>query len=78
MPKLTVVPKTAPGPAESVRQRLRRAPKPASMLQCPRCAGRETLTLKSGVLMQDGKTKGGVKTEVCALCFLKGERVVLD
>lgn len=76
-PALTVVPPSAPGPAEQVRQRIKRAPKPASMLQCHKCGGREVLTLRSGVLMQAGRTKGGAKAEVCALCFLKGDRVVL-
>jgi hypothetical protein len=64
-------------PKQRVIDRIKKHPKPASMLQCRRCGGREVLELKAGVLYQDGKTKGGIKTIVCASCFLKGERVVL-
>jgi hypothetical protein len=75
-PSLRVVPATDPGPAEKVRQRLRKT-KPATMLQCNRCAGREVIEAKSGVLFKDGKPSGGTKVLLCALCLLKGERVVL-
>ena len=47
------------------------------MLQCHRCGGREVIETKIGVLMQDGKTKGGTKQVLCACCLMRGERVVL-
>jgi hypothetical protein len=32
---------------------------------------------KIGVLFKNGKPSGGTKQLICALCMLKGERVVL-
>lgn len=79
MTKLVVIQGTpAPDtPAERVRVRLRAQPRPATMLQCHRCGGREVLVTWIGVLWQAGKTKGGTKQVLCASCFAKGERVVL-
>lgn len=69
----------APAPdteAERVRARLRASPKPAGMLQCPRCAGREVIETKVGMVLTDGKPRGGTKQWLCALCHSRGERVV--
>lgn len=76
---LTVVRGTPPPdtPKQRVVDKLKRQPRPATMLQCPRCAGREVLELKSGASMQGGKLKGGATQIVCATCFMKGERIVL-
>lgn len=52
-------------------------PKPATMLQCPRCGGREIIETKVGVLYAAGKAKGGTKSLLCADCHRRGERVVL-
>ena len=49
----------------------------ACMLECGRCGGHEVIQTKTGVLFKDGKTVGGTKQTLCALCFSKGERVVL-
>ena len=75
-PALRIVPPAEPTPADRVRLRVRKS-KPAQMLQCPRCAGRELIETKTGVLFKDGRPTGGTKALVCALCLLKGERVVL-
>jgi hypothetical protein len=64
-------------PAEGVRKRVRAMPKPATMVQCHRCGGREVLETKIGVLMKNGKPTGGTKALLCVCCLLKGERVVL-
>lgn len=77
VPKLSIVKPSAPSPAEQVRQRVRAMPKPATLLQCPRCGGREVIETKSGMLLKDGKPSGGTKQHVCALCLSKGERVVV-
>ena len=78
-PTLHVIPGTPAldTPAEQVRKRVRAMPKPATMIQCHRCGGREVIETKIGVLLQAGKTKGGTKQLLCACCLLKGERVVL-
>jgi hypothetical protein len=68
-------------PPDTARQRtvdkVKAAPKPGAMLQCPRCGGREVLALLSGVLLKSGKPTGGTKQIVCAACYMKGERIVL-
>jgi len=58
-------------PAEKVRERVRKAPKPRDMPQCHRCGGREYIETKIGA----GKT--ATKQRVCFLCAMKGERVVM-
>lgn len=52
-------------------------PKPAALLQCPRCAGRELIETKTGVLLKGGKPSGGTRQMVCALCLSRGDRVVI-
>jgi hypothetical protein len=64
-------------PAEEVRKRVRAMPKPATMVQCHRCGGREVIETKIGVLMKNGKPTGGTKALLCVCCLLKGERVVI-
>jgi hypothetical protein len=78
-PRFHVIDGTAPPdtPAEQVRRRVRAMPKPATMVQCHRCGGREVIETKIGVMMKDGKPTGGTKALLCAQCFMKGERVVL-
>lgn len=64
-------------PAERVRKRVRAMPKPPYMAQCYRCGGREMIETKIGVLIKNGKPTGGTKQLLCALCLLKGQRVVV-
>lgn len=64
-------------PSEGKNSRRRRASKPAEMLQCPRCAGREVIVSTIGVLLRDGKLTGGTKQVLCVGCLTNGERVVL-
>lgn len=79
MPRLTLIPGTPPPdtPAQRVRERIKKLPKPAYMAQCPRCGGREFLTTKSGVLIKDGKPSGGTPNLICVNCLAKGERVTV-
>ena len=58
-------------PAEQVRERVRKAPKPRAMPQCHRCGGREYVETKIGI----GKT--ATKQRVCFLCAMKGERGIM-
>jgi hypothetical protein len=64
-------------PAEQVRKRVRAMPKPATMIQCHRCGGREVIETKTGMLLRDGKPTGGTKSLLCVGCLLKGDRVLL-
>ncbi len=78
-PRFHVIDGTAPPdtPDEQVRRRVRAMPKPATMVQCHRCGGREVIETKIGVLMKNGKPTGGTKVLLCAQCFMRGERVTL-
>jgi hypothetical protein len=64
-------------PVERVRKRVRAMAKPPCMIQCHRCGGREVIETKTGVLLKNGKPTGGTKQLLCALCFMRGERVVI-
>lgn len=78
-PKLHLIQGTpAPDtPVERVRKRVRAMPKPAAMVQCHRCGGREVIETKIGMLMKDGRATGGTKTLICVGCLLTGVRVAL-
>ena len=72
MPKLHVIDGT-PAPRKS-----KAAAKPADMVQCPRCDGREVLETRIGVMIRPGgKPFGGTKSLICANCQRNGERVVV-
>lgn len=58
-------------PAEQVRERVRKDPRPQAMPQCHRCGGREYVETKIGI----GKT--ATKQRLCFLCAMKGERVIM-
>lgn len=66
----------APKP-DKPKTRTSRASKPADMLQCPRCSGREFIETVIGAMMQARKLKGGTRQVICVGCLLKGERVVV-
>lgn len=76
---LTIIPKTEPidGPVERSRKRVKAMDVPAQMIQCPRCGGRELIETRIGVLLKRGRATGGTKCLLCAICLLKGERVVV-
>lgn len=65
-------------PAEQVRKRVRGMDKPAELVQCHRCGGRELIETKIGMVRKNGKIGGGTKCLICAACWLKGERVVIS
>lgn len=62
---------------EKPKTRTARASKPADMIQCPRCHGREVTETVIGAMLAAGKLKGGTKQIVCVGCMLNGRRVVL-
>lgn len=66
-----------PKPAEPANNRAKRASKPADMVQCPRCGGREVIETVLGAMVQARKLKGGTRQIVCFGCMLNGQRVVL-
>lgn len=66
-----------PAPDEPVNNRAKKASKPADMLQCPRCGGREVIETVIGAMVQARKLKGGARAIVCVGCLMRGERVVV-
>lgn len=74
---LHVVPPAPKPPETAVEKAARRirVPKPPELLECHRCAGREFMETKVGVLFVNGRTRGGTKQLLCASCFMRGERV---
>jgi hypothetical protein len=62
-------------PKARSRSRVRAMERPAEMLQCRRCGGREFTETVTGALVRRGKMVGGTKTLVCVTCLLAGERV---
>lgn len=79
MAKLYVIQGTKPPdtPKQRAVDRIKAMPKPASMIQCHRCGGREVIETKIGVFFKNGRPSGGSKTLICAACHRAGERVVL-
>ena len=74
---LKIVPKPPIEPKAEARRRVRRHPKPAGMLSCHKCGGREVIEVRNGVLVTDGKASRGTKVLLCAACYMRGERVAL-
>jgi DNA-directed RNA polymerase subunit RPC12/RpoP len=52
-------------------------PKPATVLQCPRCGSRTLKIELIGSMLKNGKVTGGTKEYVCSPCDRKGQRVVV-
>lgn len=63
---------------EQAMKSVRSMPRPAEMIRCHRCGGAEVIVTKIGMMYKDGKATGGTKQILCALCFMRGERVLLS
>lgn len=70
---LKLVPKTIPGEAEKVRQRVKQR-RPDCVLQCNRCGCRTSLTTVNGQVILHGRKTGGtvIDKDVCAECWKRG------
>lgn len=62
---------------EQTRTRLKRQPKPAHIVRCPRCTGLAMIEVKLGMELYNGKPRGGQKQIVCATCLQGGEYVLV-
>lgn len=79
-PKLHVIDGGTPPPdtaLERVRKRVNKQPKPGHLLRCKRCSGTATMEVTIGAEVFRGRTRGGTKQLICAVCALQGELVVL-
>jgi hypothetical protein len=65
-------------PKERAMKRVREMPRPAEMICCHRCGGAEVIQTKIGMVHKNGKATGGTRQFLCALCFMRGERIVLS
>ena len=59
------------------RSRIKAMGRPAEMIQCPRCGGREFVQTVTGALLRNGRPTGGTKATICVLCLSKGERITV-
>ena len=64
-------------PVEGTLQRLRKQPRPPSLVRCPHCTSAAVLEIKIGVELRNGKPRGGQKQLICAPCFARGETRIL-
>lgn len=71
---LNLVPPTVPDRKAAIVERIKAAPRPDGMYQCPRCGCRSMVTETTGAVVKDGKKHGGTVTakDVCAACFKRG------
>lgn len=76
--RLTVIDGTPPPdtPKQRVIERIKKA-RPEYLVSCHRCGCIEVIETKTGMIIKNGKPTGGTKQLLCAMCFMKGERVVL-
>lgn len=75
---LRLVPTTEQDAKTAMVERLKAIARPDGMVQCPRCAGRETMTIRSGDTVQGGRVKAGLVLEkgICPHCWKQG--VIVD
>ena len=73
-PKLSLVPPTPPDEKAALVERVKAMEKPSGMLQCSRCGGRQTLTLRSGDYIKNGRVMPGTVIEkgICPHCWKQG------
>ena len=50
----------------------------AEMIQCHRCDRREVIETKIGMVLKNGKPSGCTKQLLGALCFMRGEGVMVS
>ena len=74
---LHLVPPSEPTAAEGVQLRVKKAPRPDGVLQCPRCGSRTVLNTENGTIIKDGRRRPGTKidTDECADCWKRGAHV---
>lgn len=65
-------------PKQRVVDRIKKMPKPAAMLQCGVCGGRELTPAYTGMIFKNGKASGGAKQWLCVSCLVQGRRVVVS
>lgn len=73
-----VPPALPPDRKTTLVERIKEMPRPDGMLQCSRCGGRDTMTIRSGDMVVDGRIKPGkvIEQGICPHCYKRG--VIVD
>jgi hypothetical protein len=73
-PNLSLVPPTPPDAKAALAERVKASDRPDGMLQCSRCGGRQTLTIRSGDTIKAGRIIPGTVIEkgICPHCWKQG------
>lgn len=73
-----VPPALPPDRKTTLVERIKEMPRPDGMLQCSRCGGRDTMTIRSGDRIEGGKVKPGkvIEQGICPHCYKRG--VIVD
>lgn len=71
---LELVPPAPPDRATQALERVKAVARPEGVLQCNRCGGRQTMSIRSGDRIEGGKIKAGTVIEkgICPHCWKRG------
>lgn len=71
---LHLVPPAPPDAKTALVERIKGIARPDGMVQCGRCGGRDTMTIRSGDMVVDGRIKPGKVMEhgICPHCWKQG------
>lgn len=75
VPNLRIVPPSQPDEKQAAIERVKKMPKRFDgMLQCNKCGGRTTATLRNGSRIENGRLIPGtlIDSNICADCFKRG------
>lgn len=75
---LHLVPPTPPDRKTALVERIKDIARPDGMVQCSRCGGRDTLTIRNGDAVVNGRLKPGkvIEQGICPHCYKRG--VIVD
>lgn len=75
---LHLVPPAPPDRKTAMVERIKDIARPDGMLQCSRCGGRDTLTIRHGDRIEGGRVKAGTVIEkgICPHCWKQG--IIVD
>ena len=73
-----VPPALPPDRKTTLVERIKEMPRPDGMLQCSRCGGRDTMTIRNGDAVVNGRLKPGkvIEQGICPHCYKRG--VIVD
>lgn len=71
---LTLVPPVELSPKQEIIERIKKMYRQPGLLQCPRCGGRASLTIRSGCRIENGRIKPGtlIARYLCESCYVDG------